>query len=247
MTTIAQLYNNIKTFVLQTFESKEEEDINVPIEVEGIIHYVDGRMFINSFIELEVTGSSFSTFSSTPFTYIGKVFIDWGDNSGLIEYEGGQLTHTYPVEDNYIIKIYGGITSIENQCFHNKNNLISINIPDSVTTLKALCLGYCFGLTSVTIPNGVTTIRGSCFTYCQSLTSITIPKSVTTIESSCFFKCTGLTTINLQWNISSEIITYTESWISYANPNLKFYVPHGTKLLYVAKGYPSNKVVEVSD
>lgn len=46
MTTIAQLYNNIKTLVLQVFEDKEDEDTNLPLEVENLFSYHIGNVYV---------------------------------------------------------------------------------------------------------------------------------------------------------------------------------------------------------
>ena len=54
MTSITELYNNIRTFVLQTFESKEEEDINLPIEVEQLFEYANGKTYINKEYSSEI-------------------------------------------------------------------------------------------------------------------------------------------------------------------------------------------------
>ena len=279
MTSITQLYNNIKTFVLQTFESKEEEDINLPIEVERLFEYIDGEMSIvdspiilelsDNIMKLRITGNSFSTYSSTPFTYNGKVFVDWGDNSGIVEYTGGKLTHTYSSSAGHTVKIYGDITSLGNycfercssltsvtipssvtslgnNCFENCTGLTSVTIPSSVTSLGTGCFASCTGLTSIDIPNGVTNLRNSCFYNCRSLTSITIPNSVTSIEGYCFSNCTSLAYIYLNWT-STEIITYNNTWIGNTSSNLLFHIPNSTTSLYTAKGYPSNKLLEVGD
>jgi hypothetical protein len=77
-------------------------------------------------MELGVTGDSFSTDSTSPFVFNGRVFVDWGDDTGLIEYSGGKLSHNYDSSDDYTVKVYGDITSLGGSCF-----------------------GYCTGLTSI--------------------------------------------------------------------------------------------------
>ena len=171
-------------------------------------------------MELSVTGSSFSTYSPSPFTYTGRVFVDWGDDTGLIEYVGGKLTHTYSSNDDYTVKIYGNITSIRSNCFDSCTGLTNIELPDSIISLGDSALCY------------------------TSLTSITIPNNVTSIGGSCFYHCSNLTSIILNWDTNDEIITYQYGWTSFTPSNLLFYIPNGTTSLYTAKGYPSDKLIE---
>jgi len=148
-------------------------------------------------MELEVTGSSFSTYSSNTFYYTGRVFVDFDDGT-VIEYNGGQLSHTYATSGEYTVKIYGNITGFKH----------------------------------------------GCFAFYRGLTSINIPSSVTSIGNTCFRECTGLTSIQLNWNTTTEIITYNSTWIYQASANVKFSIPQGTTSLYTAKGYPADKLEE---
>lgn len=50
MTNISELYNNIKTFILQSFESKREEDINLPNKTESLFDVSSGKLFVSSHI-----------------------------------------------------------------------------------------------------------------------------------------------------------------------------------------------------
>lgn len=271
MTSITELYNNIKTFALQTFESKEEEDINLPIEVEQLFKYVNGKVSIasDSIMELKITGNSFSTYSSTPFTYAGKVFVDWGDDTGLIEYTGGQLTHTYSSSDDYTVKIYGeiislklysfrecigltsiklpnSITTLENACFKDCSNLYSIDLSEDITSIGHYCFEDCSNLTNIDLPNGIISLGTGCFWGCSNLLSVYIPDSVTSIGNTFLVACPNLISVKLEWSILNEIVTYNNNWIN-DSPNYKFSIPNGTTSLYTAKGYPSNKLLEVGD
>ena len=157
-----------------------------------------------SVMTLTVTGSSFETYSSTPFTYTGEVFVDWGDDSDLIEYTEGKLSHTFNDELNsHTVKVYGDLTGFGHHCFQNCTGLTSITIPDGVTSFRNGCFSFCSGLTSITIPNSVTNLGASCFYACTGLTSITIPDNITSLESSCFYGCSSLTSITLPDSITS--------------------------------------------
>ena len=197
--------------------------------------------------ELSVNGSSFSTYPSvsSPFSYNGRVFVDWGDNTGLVEYTGGKLSHIFTDgSSNHTVKVYGDITSLEYNCFRYCTGLTSITLPDSITTLGEQCFSRCSGLTSITLSDGVTSLGENCFAYCTGLTSITLSDGVTSLGEYCFRDCTGLTSIRLNWSSSTNIITHRFSWTYQASASLKFSIPNGTTSLYTAKGYPSDKLIE---
>ena len=156
----------------------------------------------DNIMELEIQ-HNLNIYLNNPFTYTGRVFVDWGDNTGLIEYTGGELTHTYNSIDNYTVKIYGNITSLETSCFESCNGLTSITIPNSVTNLGEACFHSCRDLTSISIPSSVTSIGDYCFTECESLTSISIPSGVTSLGTFCFSRCESLTSINIPSGVTS--------------------------------------------
>ena len=256
---------------VQSIFIDNKEVQSIVVEDSGDILFQKSNDIINlPIMELEITGNSFSTNSSTPFTYNSRVFIDWGDNSGIVEYTGGDLTHTYSSSDDYAIKIYGDIVNLENYCFENCTGLTSIVIPDSVISLGEACfydcsgltsitipnsvinlgsecLRNCFGLTSIEIPNSVTSLGDFCFSSCIGLTSISIPSTVTSIGDGCFYGCSGLTSIILNWDTNDEILTYSRYWIRNIPSNLLFYIPNGTTSLYTAKEYPLEELEEIYD
>lgn len=220
MTTLSELYNNIKTFVLQAFESKEEEYTNLSNEVVEIIQYIDGKIVVFDSPVMIIKGQFKNLLLSFDSTTPNDILISYGDGSNSI-YEG--FSHTYEESGEYTIRVKG-VTSLKNACF----------------------AGYT-GLTSIFIPDSVTSIGEGCFDNCSSLTSISIPNSVTSIGGYCFYSCTRLTNIKLNWTTTNEIVSYSSGWIGGANADLKFTIPAGTTSMYVAKGYPSSKLVEASD
>jgi hypothetical protein len=145
-----------------------------------------------------------------------NMIIDYGDGT-RISYDGGDYDHTY-VNGVYTIKI-GGVTSLADSCFAACDEITSINIPDSVTSLG-----------------------NECFAGCGALTMVNIPSSVTSIGTYCFDGCDALSKIIVNWT-GNSIVTYNASWF-YHNTISKFYIPMGTTNDYIAKGYPSSKLVE---
>lgn len=77
------------------------------------------------------------------------------------------------------------ITKIKPESFATFENIISVEIPNSVTTIGE----YSFrstGITEIIIPNSVTTIGEGAFYNCLYLADVSIPASVTTIENDAF-------------------------------------------------------------
>ena len=113
-----------------------------------------------------------------------------------------------------------------------KNNITSVEIPNSATSIGVSAFYGCDGLTSVTIGNGVTIIDVSAFYGCKGLTSVTIPNSVTNIKYSAFSGCDGLTSIYMLSGTPAVVTTSTFSSSSYKNTTL--YVPQGSLEAYKA-------------
>lgn len=87
--------------------------------------------------------------------------------------------------------------------FANCNNLISIEIPNSVTSIGSSAFWDCSKLTSITIPEGVTSIEDLAFFHCGSLKRVTIPSSVTSIGNEAFRYCNSLTSIEIPEGVTS--------------------------------------------
>ena len=99
-----------------------------------------------------------------------------------------------------------GVTTIGG--FNLCENLLTVNIPDSVTSISGGSFLCCNNLTSITIPSSVTSIGMQSFSHCENLTSVIVPDSVTEIIAS-FRDCPNLT-------LHGKSGSYIES---YANEN----------------------------
>ena len=82
--------------------------------------------------------------------------------------------------------------------------------------------------------------------WCNSLTSINIPNSVTSVGIGCFYQSNNLNEFILNW--TDNIIQYNPNGnFAEISANAIFSIPYGTTSLYVAKNYPSDKLVERSE
>ena len=223
MASITELLSNIKTLLRKKYYLKEDEDIG--LFIEDLFEYCNGQVLFDNKLKMTVTGSSFSSYSSTPFTYTGKILIDWGD--GITEqYTGGRLSHTFVDNVNtHEISISGEITSLGEQCFQYIGLLTSITLIDSITSLGNNCFSSCLNLAPIELPNSITSLGGMCFSNCSSLNPLI-----------------------LNWVTSDTIITYADrSSVSWAYGfNGRFSIPSGTRALYIAKNYPSDRLDERS-
>lgn len=85
------------------------------------------------------------------------------------------------------------LNTLNNSCFSNCRNLISIVLPQSLKTIGSSAFNYCYYLTSIILPNSLTTIQYGAFYDCSSLTTLILPSSITTINNGVFGNCTSLT------------------------------------------------------
>ena len=176
---------------------------------------------ITSPLTLTFTGSRFTPYSSSKGLTGSNMVIDWGDGtSESITSQTKLPSHTYSTSETHTIKVIGEVTSIGNYCFYG-----------------------CTGLTGITIPNSIISLGTRCFYSCTGLTSIAIPNSVTSLGTYCFGDCTKLIDYQLYWQNPPR------TWATNLMPNYTntyYTIPYGTTANYVAKGFPSAKLIERS-
>ena len=148
-----------------------------------------------------------------------------------------------------IIEFYGKLTKIGSNAFWDCDNLISINIPNTILTIRSGAFhgcnllssvvlsnnlkniergvfGLCNSLSNIIIPNSVTRIGFDAFSGCESLTEINIPNSVTSINDMVFHYCTSLTNVILPNTIYSINTAAFASCINLQNINIPESIIH---------------------
>lgn len=99
----------------------------------------------------------------------------------------GEIQKFYPginLKNITDVKLSDGIVEIKSYLF--MNNLVSINIPNSVKKIGSQAFNYCLKLRSISLPASITSLRGTEFEMCSSLTSVTLTDSITYINLTSF-------------------------------------------------------------
>lgn len=132
---------------------------------------------------------------------------------------------------SYVV-VNDGCTNISQNAFYGCNNIVSVDLPDTVETIGDSAFYGCTSIKQITIPQNVselgfavfynclsledvdflnnqtiTFIPQNAFAYCSNISKIDIPKSVTEIYDYAFSNCTKLSEIN-----DLESVTYIGSY-----------------------------------
>lgn len=89
------------------------------------------------------------------------------------------------------------ITTIGEYAFCACDDLIGIDIPETITTIKSYAFEGCYQLKIEDIPASITTIEEYAFCGCSEMTSLTIHENITSIGSSAFHETS---IVNVEWN-----------------------------------------------
>lgn len=122
----------------------------------------------------------------------------------IIKYVGSEKNIVFPsVIDGYPVVSLQGETNFygTNFFFDNKNDIISIVIPEGVTSFESICQ-QCSNMTSISLPSSLKTIPYRAFSGCTKLEKILIPDNVTSIGSAAFSNCVSLKSVNIPQGIT---------------------------------------------
>ncbi len=121
-----------------------------------------------------------------------------GNNATITNYKGNFKEVTIPSAiDGYLI------TEIGDNAFSENENLITLQIPDTVKKIGAGAFAGCTRLKNINLPKSLTAINNSTFFCCYVLDKITIPEGVTSIGSNAFGACYTLKSITLPKSLKS--------------------------------------------
>ncbi len=77
----------------------------------------------------------------------------------------------------------------------NRNEVISVSMPDTVRIMEYNAFASCYDLKTVQLPSGLQTIADDAFYGCSSLETIQLPSGLQTIGNHAFHGCNSLETI----------------------------------------------------
>lgn len=225
----------IKTIGLETFwQCLNLATVTLPSSMETIetqaFRYCEKLHKIINYSDLQLTkgnsGHGYVAYYAQQVINIDTIIGGYGfdtDSNGkhyLTFYEGTDSVLTLPTDyqgENYCIgggafsghdeivsiQIPETVTSIGDGAFMDCSALASVNIPSGVTAIDAKTFFGCSALTSLTLPDSVTSVGTYAFLNCSSLTSISIPSGVTTIEQGTFAGCSSLPSMTIPASVTS--------------------------------------------
>ncbi|MGI6714393.1 MAG: leucine-rich repeat domain-containing protein [Bacilli bacterium] len=144
------------------------------------------------------SSESSSEIPDEPFDLNDLIFAEVDDGYTVCRYVGNASQIVVP-------ETHQGkpVVSLEKWAFFNRQNLVSITLPDSLIDIGEDAFANCVNLKTVNLGSGVENIRVMAFDSCTSLESITLPESLTHLGTGAFGNCPRLSSINLPNNIQS--------------------------------------------
>lgn len=91
-----------------------------------------------------------------------------------------------------------GVGVIYNRAFEECENLVTVNMPDTVLWIGSYCFWFCPSLVNINFGDNVEYIGMGSFYGCSSLKNITIPQSVSSIGEMAFYLCRSLEKIEVE-------------------------------------------------
>ena len=158
-------------------------------------------------------GANINSIGNDPFN--GTMYYNDKSNwENGVMYIGEYLIKANPkvIDSNY--KVKEGTRLIADYAFYGCDNLVNIEIPNSVTTIGTVVFDYCANLKSVRIPESINRLKLATFWGCSALTSVAIPSNVKILEGQLFQECENLNEIFIYSLEVPEVnpYTFTDDW-----------------------------------
>lgn len=106
-------------------------------------------------------------------------------------------------DDLVSVTLPEGIQTIGDYAFYSCGSLTAINFPKGLESIGENAFRSCTKLAAIELPEGLKSIAEYAFGYCESVTTLAIPTGVTSIGGEAFTYCTKLTTVTLPQTITS--------------------------------------------
>ncbi|MBE6672693.1 MAG: helix-turn-helix domain-containing protein [Ruminococcaceae bacterium] len=123
------------------------------------------------------------------------------------------------------------VTHIKANAFSGRNQVKSIQIPETVIFVGEGAFEDCKNLETVNLPKGITGICSYTFSGCEKLKEITIPAGVTFIGEEAFAECVSLKSIVIPANVT-KIGKYAFRNFSGGKGTIEFEIYSGWEVYY---------------
>ncbi|XMB72031.1 leucine-rich repeat protein [Mycoplasmatota bacterium WC30] len=209
------LYNKLKTELLYYPKGKVGTTYQTP---EGVVSIAAYAFQYTNLVSIDISSTVASIgehafFGSNTLTSINvdAANPNYSSIDGVLFNKLQTDLVLYPsakLDTNY--QVPAGVENILEYAFQLSDNLITIELPDSLLTIGHDAFDRT-AITGLTIPSNVTSIGDSVFRFCDNLNEIMIPISVIDMGSSAFYDCPNLT-------IYVEAESIPAGWDSNWNP-----------------------------
>ncbi len=104
-----------------------------------------------------------------------------------------------------IPETYAGcpVTTIGSEAFAFCDEMLTVDIPETVTTIESYAFNECRALTALPITDRITSIGEGAFAYCTSVTALTLPQGMTAVPAYLCIGASALRSVRLPEGLRS--------------------------------------------